>query len=143
MGKKGKDKEPENAVQEEIPEPDGLQDPPPPPPETASRILADLGWEVFQMPATFRKYFYSRRRREARVQAPYYEVLGLQESDFATVTKEDIWKAFFARRTAYKRAEPGGSLTEELKDEQDRVDWDLIMEAFNVLNDQQARAEHE
>merc|ERR1719356_1133491 len=134
MGKKGaaKEKEPEQTL-EEIPEPDGLENPPPPPPEAASAVLRELGWEVAQMPGTYRKYFYSRRRREARVQAPYFEVLGLPEKDFRTLTKEDIWKAFFARRVAYKKADEGGSLSEELKDEGDRADWDLIMEAYHVL----------
>merc|ERR1719356_1310770 len=121
MGKKGaaKEKEPEQTL-EEIPEPDGLENPPPPPPEASSAVLRELGWEVAQMPGTFRKYFYSRRRREARVQAPYFEVLGLQETDFVSTTKEDIWKAFYARRAAYKRPAPGGSLSEELNDESDR-----------------------
>mmetsp|Transcript_57910 Transcript_57910/g.147026 ORF Transcript_57910/g.147026 Transcript_57910/m.147026 type:complete len:197 (+) Transcript_57910:83-673(+) len=143
MGKKGKDKDAEPSFQEEIPEPDGLENPPDPPPEVASAILKDLGWEVFQMPVTYRKYFFSTQRREARVQAPYFEVLGLPETDFRTITKDGIWKAFFQRRATYKQADQEGSLTEELKDEGDRVDWDLIMEAYQVLADQEARAEYE
>lgn len=143
MGKKGKDKEPEPVVLEEIPEPEGWQEHPPPPPETSSRILADLGWEVFVMPATLQKYFFSKRRREARVQAPYFEVLSLPENDFRTITKEDIWKAFFVRRASFKKADEGGSLTEELTDERDQVDWDLVMEAYRVLTDHEARSEYE
>lgn len=77
------------------------------------------------------------------MQAPYFDVLGLHESDFATITKEDVWKAFFARRVAYKQADPEGSLMESLKDAADRVDWDLIMEAYMVVDDQVARAEYE
>merc|ERR1712226_248781 len=36
-----------------------------------------------------------------------------------------------------------GSLSEELKNTEDVVDWNLILEAFHVLIDQEARAEYE
>merc|ERR1711957_1061676 len=57
-------------------------------------------------------------------------------------TKDDIWKAFFVRKQQFKREEEG-ALTEELKDPEMDVDWALIMEAFSVLTNPEARAEYE
>merc|ERR1712228_538828 len=36
-----------------------------------------------------------------------------------------------------------GALTEELQNPEDALDWNLTMEAFHVLIDQEARAEYE
>merc|ERR1712039_1019574 len=80
--------------------------------------------------------------KEVRVQPPYFSVLGLDESKFRLLRKDDIWKAFFARKCSYKKTEEG-ALTEELQNPDDAVDWDLTMEAFHVLIDQEARAEYE
>merc|ERR1719389_104524 len=88
------------------------------------------------------KYYYSEARREARVQPPYFTVLDLEETNFRNFTKDDIWKAFFVRKQQFKREEQG-ALTEELKDPEMDVDWALIMEAFNVLTNAEARAEYE
>merc|ERR1719335_56724 len=88
------------------------------------------------------KYYYSEARREARVQPPYFTVLDLEESNFRNFTKDDIWKAFFARKQEFKKEEMG-ALTEELKDPEMDVDWALIMEAFSVLTNAEARAEYE
>merc|ERR1711904_295115 len=66
----------------------------------------------------------------------------LDESNFRAFTKEDIWKAFFARKQEYK-TEDRGALTEELRDPEADVDWALIMEAFSVLTNPEARAEYE
>mmetsp|Transcript_7841 Transcript_7841/g.17089 ORF Transcript_7841/g.17089 Transcript_7841/m.17089 type:complete len:190 (+) Transcript_7841:268-837(+) len=140
MGKKGKD---EPVILEEIPEPEGLVNPPDPPPEAASKILAELGWTVHLMPSTFRKYFYSVKRGEVRLQAPYFQVLGLPETGFKTITKEDIWKAFFQKRCEYRKVDEFGAIVEELKNPDDRIDWDLVMEAYQVLTDQVRRAEYE
>merc|ERR1712050_586112 len=66
------------------------------------------------------------------------------ENKYRTITKEDIWRAFYRRRASFKRPdEEFGSLTEELLDAEDEVDWELIMEAFRVLMDQGARAKYE
>merc|ERR1719440_209845 len=88
------------------------------------------------------KYYYSEARREARVQPPYFTVLDLQEANFRKFTKDDIWKAFFVRKQEFKK-EAEGALTEELKDPEMDVDWALIMEAFTVLTNAEARAEYE
>mmetsp|Transcript_99684 Transcript_99684/g.157784 ORF Transcript_99684/g.157784 Transcript_99684/m.157784 type:complete len:196 (+) Transcript_99684:112-699(+) len=143
MGKKGKD-EPTHAT----PEPEESPPPPEPepqemaPPPKPSRILQHFGWETCQMETSGNKYYYSAVRREARVQPPYFTILNLDESNFCTFTKEDIWKAFFARKQEYKQ-EDLGALTEELKDPDADVDWALIMEAFSVLTNPEARAEYE
>eukprot|EP00930_Biecheleria_cincta_P071202 TRINITY_DN58721_c0_g1_i1.p1 TRINITY_DN58721_c0_g1~~TRINITY_DN58721_c0_g1_i1.p1 ORF type:complete len:205 (+),score=57.89 TRINITY_DN58721_c0_g1_i1:44-616(+) len=142
MGKKGKQDAPPEPV-EDPPEDEEREAAPPLPPEAASAILKALDWEVFVMPATRRRYFYSKTRREARVQPPYHSVLGLEESRFRSLTKDEMWKAFFAQRERYKRHEANGALSEELQRPEDQVDWNLIMEAFNVLSDQAARAEYE
>merc|ERR1719456_499684 len=94
------------------------------------------------MPTSGNKYYYSEARREARVQPPYYTVLNLEETNFRNFTKDDIWKAFFVRKQQFKREEQG-ALTEELKDPDMDVDWALIMEAFSVLTNPEARAEYE
>ncbi|CAE8651399.1 unnamed protein product, partial [Polarella glacialis] len=65
------------------------------------------------------------------------------ESQFRGLTKDALWKAFFAKRVYYKKAEPNGTLSEELKRSEDQVEWDLIMEAFRVLSDEEARYEYE
>merc|ERR1712146_448980 len=52
-----------------------------------------------------------------------------------------IWKAFFIRKQEYKREEEG-ALTEDLKDVEMDIDWALVMEAFNVLTNAEARAEY-
>merc|ERR1711924_271507 len=89
-----------------------------------------------------KKYYYSEARREARVQPPYFTVLDLEEANFRNFTKDDIWKAFFVRKQQYK-IEEMGALTEELRDPEMDVDWALIMEAFSVLTNAEARSEYE
>ncbi|CAE7238926.1 unnamed protein product [Symbiodinium natans] len=66
-----------------------------------------------------------------------------QESNFKSLTKDDLWQAFFTKRMMYKRREANGSLSEELKDADDQVDWDLVMEAFRVLSGHEARSAYE
>merc|ERR1711865_1061673 len=63
-------------------------------------------------------------------------------AQFRNFTKEDIWQAFFARKQQFKMEEMG-ALTEELKDPEMDIDWALIMEAFSVLTNPEARAEYE
>merc|ERR1712008_287722 len=79
---------------------------------------------------------------EVRVQPPYFSVLGLEEKHFRTLTKEDIWKAFFSRRVQYKKSD-GNCLLEELIDPDSAADWALVMEAFKVLSDPGSRAQYE
>eukprot|EP00933_Yihiella_yeosuensis_P000190 TRINITY_DN1002_c0_g1_i3.p1 TRINITY_DN1002_c0_g1~~TRINITY_DN1002_c0_g1_i3.p1 ORF type:complete len:192 (+),score=49.38 TRINITY_DN1002_c0_g1_i3:58-633(+) len=143
MGKKGKKDEGPPEPVEEPAEEEERQVAPPLPPEAASQILHQLDWEVCVMPATRRRYFYSKTRREARVQPPYHSILGLEEQKFRNLTKADLYKAFFQKRLQYKKQEDCGSISEELQREEDQVDWDLIMEAFRVLSDQEARSEYE
>merc|ERR1719272_2708221 len=95
------------------------------------------------MPTSGNKYYYSEARREARVQPPYFTVLNLEETNFRNFTKDDIWKAFFVRKQEFKIASEEGALTEELKDPEMDVDWALIMEAFSVLTNAEARCEYE
>mmetsp|Transcript_67941 Transcript_67941/g.112558 ORF Transcript_67941/g.112558 Transcript_67941/m.112558 type:complete len:210 (-) Transcript_67941:37-666(-) len=146
MGKQG-DKRSSSKSAPPPPEPVVEEAPPEPvveeaEPEPESMILKSFGWEVCKMPTSTNKYYYSAARRESRVQPPYFAILGLEEQKFRKFTKEDIWKAFFARKTEYKKMDQG-ALTEDLKNEEDGVDWALIMEAFHVLTNQQARAEYE
>merc|ERR1719276_149284 len=107
-----------------------------------SMILQNAGWEVCMMPVSGNKYYYSEARREARGQPPYFTVLNLEEGNFRNFTKDDIWKAFFIRKQEFKKEEMG-AFTEELKDPEMDVDWALIMEAFSVLTNAEARAEYE
>lgn len=95
------------------------------------------------MPALGQRYFYSKSRRQARVQPPYHSILGLEESHFRNLTKAELWKAFFAKRQVYKKPVEGGSLSEELLNAEDEVDWALIMESFHVLSQHEARSAYE
>merc|ERR1712118_364840 len=52
----------------------------------------------------------------------------LDEMAYCSITKQDIWSAFFQRKMEYKK-----ELSEELKDPEKSDDWALIMEAFKVL----------
>lgn len=110
--------------------------PPPPPPEASSEVLKQLGWQVFLMRCTGKKYYVSERRREARVQPPYFGILGLDEAAFRSLTREEI------RRTYYRRVEERG-LTDALPGLDGSVDADLLKEAFKVLVDAEKRAEYE
>eukprot|EP00927_Polykrikos_kofoidii_P072608 TRINITY_DN68709_c0_g1_i1.p1 TRINITY_DN68709_c0_g1~~TRINITY_DN68709_c0_g1_i1.p1 ORF type:complete len:193 (+),score=30.59 TRINITY_DN68709_c0_g1_i1:142-720(+) len=139
MGKKGAPVVEENLVPEEPPQQDDVPLLTPPPP---SLILKRLDWQVVPLHASGRFYYYSASRREARVQPPYYEILGIDESEFSTVDKAGLWKAFFACRQQYKCCEDG-TLTEELKNPEDEYDWSLVMEAFSVLIDPVTRAEYD
>merc|ERR1719335_475818 len=85
------------------------------PPPLPSVILEQSGWEVCKMPTSGKSYYYSGARREARVQPPYYTILNLDETRFREFTKDDIWKAFFKRKTEYK-VEDQGALSEDLID---------------------------
>eukprot|EP00435_Cladocopium_sp_Y103_P000349 s2967_g1.t1 len=78
MGKKGKDAAPETV--EDPDEEEEREATPEAPPEAASRILKDLDWEVCVMPALNQRYFYSKSRRQARIQPPYHSILGLEET---------------------------------------------------------------
>eukprot|EP00434_Breviolum_minutum_P010638 symbB.v1.2.009384.t1/scaffold595.1/size183375/6 len=78
MGKKGKDAPPETV--EDPPEEEEREVAPELPSEAASSILKELDWEVCMMPALGQRYFYSKSRRQARVQPPYHSILGLQEA---------------------------------------------------------------
>lgn len=141
MAPKKKVVEPEvPEIPEEPPEQEDLPEHPPPNP---SRILDSLGWQVVTMPASGQRFYYSPTRHETRLRPPYHQVLGLDESEYRTLQKADLWKAFFARRAEYKKEFENGALSEELKNPDDGHDWGLVMEAFNVLNDNEARAEYE
>eukprot|EP00929_Paragymnodinium_shiwhaense_P107764 TRINITY_DN74126_c0_g1_i1.p2 TRINITY_DN74126_c0_g1~~TRINITY_DN74126_c0_g1_i1.p2 ORF type:complete len:329 (+),score=104.73 TRINITY_DN74126_c0_g1_i1:70-1056(+) len=112
-------------------------------PSEKSRILEDLDWKVVTMPASGKRYYYSQSRHEARIRPPYHHILGLEESEYRSLQKADLWKAFFARRSEFKKEFENGALSEELKDPADQHDWALVMEAFNVLSDNEARAAYE
>lgn len=112
------------------------------PAEPESLILKRLGWDVCRMLVTKQRYYSSEASREVRVQPPYFAVLGLEENCFRTLTKEDIWKAFFSRRMEYKKSD-GNCILEELIDPSSATDWSLVMEAFRVLNDPGSRAQYE
>eukprot|EP00928_Gymnodinium_smaydae_P007274 TRINITY_DN12628_c0_g1_i1.p3 TRINITY_DN12628_c0_g1~~TRINITY_DN12628_c0_g1_i1.p3 ORF type:complete len:187 (+),score=54.33 TRINITY_DN12628_c0_g1_i1:94-654(+) len=140
MGKKANAEPEVPAVPEDPPEESDLlpQEPPEP-----SAVLESLGWQVHSLAASGQRYYHSAERSEVRVQPPYYDILGLDENCFHTITKDDIWKAFFARRVEFMRAEPNGALSEDLKNPADKHDWALIMEAFHTLTDQDTRAAYE
>lgn len=140
MPPKKKNAEPEvPEIPEEPPEEEDLAEYAPPEP---SRILQDLGWEVVTMPASGKRFYYSPTRHETRLRPPYHQILGLPESEYRTLEKADLWTAFFARRAEFKKELENGALSEELKNPDDKYDWDLVMEAFNVLNCNEARAEY-
>mmetsp|Transcript_31193 Transcript_31193/g.43616 ORF Transcript_31193/g.43616 Transcript_31193/m.43616 type:complete len:184 (-) Transcript_31193:168-719(-) len=142
MGKKGQAAAPE-AVEDPTDDEEEREVDAPLPPEAASKILESLDWQVCVMPSTRQRYFYSKTRRQARVQPPYHSILGLEEANFRNLTKDDLWKAFFEKRVQYKRREANGSLSEELENSSDQVDWDLVMEAFHVLSGHEARSAYE
>lgn len=143
MGKKAAQPE---VVQPQVPAEDPPSDPEaeerPDVPILDSALLHNLGWEANRMPSSSQQYFYAKTLREARTQPPYFTMLGLDESKYQTITKKDIWKAFFERKMQYKKMEDG-ALLEELKDPDDSADWDLVMQAYKCLSNPEARAEYE
>jgi len=101
-------------------------------------ILQDLGWVVGKHPHANLTYFYNGGKRKIQVAPPYFAILGLDEANYGSITKQDIWAYFFQRKMEYKQ-----ELSEELKDPSQKEDWDLIMEAFKVLVDPILRATYE
>lgn len=85
-----------------------------------------------------RRYFYHRLRREVSWDLPYYELLGLPPGAYKELTKEDVSRAYFARRMCYTKAP-----TMELKDEETKRDWEMIVEAFKTLIDPASRTAYE
>eukprot|EP00439_Symbiodinium_sp_Y106_P018495 s4578_g2.t1 len=78
MGKKGQAAAPE-AVEDPTDDEEEREVDAPLPPEAASKILESLDWQVCVMPSTRQRYFYSKTRRQARVQPPYHSILGLED----------------------------------------------------------------
>merc|ERR1719321_13039 len=101
-------------------------------------ILEKLGWVEGKNPHSNLTYYFNAGKRKVQVAPPYFAILGLDESNYGTITKQNIWAFFFQRKMEYKQ-----ELSEELKDPSQKEDWDLIMEAFQVLVDPVARATYE
>eukprot|EP00746_Dinoflagellata_sp_MGD_P165526 gnl/MRDRNA2_/MRDRNA2_94851_c0_seq1.p1 gnl/MRDRNA2_/MRDRNA2_94851_c0~~gnl/MRDRNA2_/MRDRNA2_94851_c0_seq1.p1 ORF type:complete len:156 (+),score=54.91 gnl/MRDRNA2_/MRDRNA2_94851_c0_seq1:139-606(+) len=101
-------------------------------------ILQNLGWVVGKHPNCNLTYYYNGAKRKVQVAPPYFAILGLDELNYGSIAKQDIWSYFFQRKMEYKQ-----ELSEELKDPSTKEDWDLIMEAFKVLVDPISRATYE